>query len=71
MDTCMYNLSMTVGVSLTISTKETSMPVKHNTCIPSVATCVSYETCFDFLSVLIGPVLVVAYLRGTSRRRSA
>lgn len=45
-----YNLSTTVGVSLTISTKEMSMPVRHNTCIPSVATCVSYETCFDFLS---------------------
>lgn len=37
-----------------ISTKETRQGtrwlIEYDTCIPSVATCVSYETCFDFLS---------------------
>jgi hypothetical protein len=59
-----------VGVSLKIFTKETWTPLKRDTCIPAVATCVSYETCFDFLSSRSDrPAIAVAYLRGTSRRR--
>lgn len=45
-----HSSSMTIGISRTISTKRNVGLIGYDTCIPLVATCVSYETCFDFLS---------------------